>query len=240
MKNKFTRTELLLQKENMTILQNSKIVIVGIGGVGSYAVEALARCGIGHFVLIDYDVIDVTNINRQLHALNSTVGKPKVEVMQNRILDINENAKVEIYQTLYDENTKNELIPNDANYVIDAIDIVSKKVLLIKECVERELSIISSMGAGNKLNPTMFSIANLKNTQNCPLAKIMRKKLRKHGIQDLKVVYSPEKPQECKTTEMQKDSETRPIIGSISFVPSTVGMIIASEIIKDLIKNTTH
>ncbi len=235
MSNKFLRTELLLQKEGMSILKNSKIVIVGIGGVGSYVAEGLARCGISHFILIDYDVIDVTNINRQLHAMNSTVGQPKVKVMKKRILDINENATVEIFQELYDENFINKLIPSDADYVIDAIDIVSKKVILIKECIDRKLPLISSMGTGNKINPAMLQIENLKNTSICPLAKIMRKKLRKFEIEDVKVVYSPEEPAKIITNENQENSATRPIIGSVSFVPAVAGMIIASEVVKDLI-----
>jgi tRNA A37 threonylcarbamoyladenosine dehydratase len=243
----FSRTELIIGTENLEKLKGSKVAVFGIGGVGTFAVEALARSGIENFVLVDDDDVCLTNINRQIHALRSTVGKPKVELMKARILDINPKAKVDVYKMLYTAETAQKLLSDDYDYVVDAIDMISAKLDLIERCHQRNIPIISSMGAGNKLDPTRFEVTDIYNTSICPMAKVMRKELRKRGVEKLKVVYSQEeplKPQaiggDCKTDCIcsNKDrtcSARRQIPGSIAFVPSVVGLIIASVVVRDLI-----
>ena len=247
MLNEFSRTETLIGKIALNKLSNSKIAIFGIGGVGSFAVEALARSGIGKFVLIDHDIICITNINRQLHATHKTIGKPKVEIMKDRILEINENAEVIIYQDFYLPNNSDNLMSDNYDYIIDAIDTVTAKIDLIVQATKRNIPIISCMGAGNKLDPTKFEIDDIYNTSVCPLAKVMRKELKKHGITSLKVVYSKENPIKIiKNTEYNdnyileeesnlKNMRKHQVPGSISFVPSVAGLIIAGEVIKNLI-----
>ncbi|KNF08706.1 tRNA threonylcarbamoyladenosine dehydratase TcdA [Gottschalkia purinilytica] len=248
----FSRTEMLIGTEALTKLQNSRIGIFGIGGVGTFAVEALARSGVGQFVLVDDDDICLTNINRQIHATRKTVGKSKVEVMKERILDINPKSEVITFKELYNEETSDKLLAYDYNYIIDAIDMVSSKLDLIEKCKNRNIPIISAMGAGNKLNPTMLEVADIYETTICPLAKVMRRELRRRNIDSLKVVYSKEKPIKpkeldggCKTNCIcpNKDARTcverRQIPGSVSFVPSVSGLIIASEVIKDIIKDVS-
>lgn len=246
----FSRTELLIGTDGLEKLKNSKIAVFGIGGVGTFAVEALARSGVSKLVLVDHDDICLTNINRQIHALRSTVGKAKVEVMKERILDINPKAEVTVYRELYNSESAEKLIADDYDYVVDAIDMVTSKLDLIERCKKRGISIISCMGAGNKLDPTRLEVSDIYKTSICPLAKVMRKELRKRGIKDLKVIYSKEEPltpleiegNSCKTNCICTNKETaictarRQIPGSVSFVPSVAGLIIASQIVKDIIK----
>lgn len=231
MNNSFKRSELLLSSSGMEKLANSTVAVFGVGGVGSFAVEGLARTGIGRIVLIDYDIIDITNINRQVHATEKTVGKFKVEVMRNRILEINPKANVEIYKEKYNEESRERLLSDEYDYVVDAIDMVSSKIDLIVECKKRNINIISSMGAGNKLNPTMFKVSDIYNTKICPLAKVMRKELRKRDVKELKVVYSEEVPL---LVNLESHDLRKAIPGSVGFVPPVVGLIIASEVVKDI------
>ncbi len=246
----FSRTELLIGKENMDRLKNSKVAIFGIGGVGSYVVEGLVRSGIGKFVLIDDDHICLTNINRQLHATRKTVGKLKVDIMKQRILEINPNAEVTTYQEFYLPSSPEEIINEDYDYIVDAVDTITAKLDLIVKAKEKGIKIISSMGAGNKIHPTMFEVADIYETSVCRLARVMRRQLRKREISSLKVVYSKELPLKpigsedascavgciCPPGTTRKCTEKHLIPGSISFVPSVVGLIIAGEVVKDLIQ----
>lgn len=242
----FARTELLIGKEKIEKLQNSKVAIFGIGGVGSYVVEGLARAGIGNFILIDKDIVSVTNINRQIIATTKTIGKPKVEIAKERILEINPLAKVEIFQEFFGvENIKLFNKIKDVDYIVDAIDTISSKIELIVNAYNNNIPIISCMGTGNKLDPTKFEITDIYKTNVCPLAKAIRKRLKEIGIQKLKVLYSKEEPIKIEDNtkenmEMVKIKENElnnnKIIGSISFVPSVAGLIISGEVIKDIIK----
>jgi tRNA A37 threonylcarbamoyladenosine dehydratase len=225
MLHEFSRTELLIGKDNTEILKNSKVAIFGIGGVGTFVVEALVRSGVGKFVLIDNDTICITNLNRQIHATQDTIGKSKVEVMRERILSINPNAEVETFQEFYLPGSADKLVRSDYNYIVDAIDTVTGKIDLIISAKEKNIPIISSMGTGNKMDPTGFLVADIYSTSVCPLAKVIRKELRIRGVENLKVVYSKEEP----VIKSQ-------IPGSIAFMPSVAGLILASEVIKDLIK----
>ncbi|HHY82316.1 MAG TPA: tRNA threonylcarbamoyladenosine dehydratase [Clostridiales bacterium] len=240
----FSRAEMLIGYEALNKLKNSKVAIFGIGGVGSFAVEALARAGLGSFVLVDDDCVCLTNLNRQLHASMNTLGRPKVEVMKERILSINPDAEVTACQVFYTSETGQDLIRNDYDYVIDAIDTVSAKIDLAVRCSEMGIPIISSMGAGNKMDPTRFRVADIYSTSVDPLAKVMRRELRKRGIGRLKVVYSTEPPLTPQVTDLDLAKEStgtrgqvkrRAVPGSISFVPSVAGLIIAGEVIRDLI-----
>lgn len=244
-----SRTELLIGQEALDKLSESKVVVFGIGGVGSFTVEALARAGVGKLVLVDDDEVCLTNINRQIHATLKTVGKPKVQVMKERISEINPKCEVDIFQTFVKKENIDEIIGSDTDYVVDAIDTVSSKIELVVWCKEHNVPIISCMGTGNKLDPTQFKIADLYSTKICPLAKVMRYELKRRGIEALKVLYSeevPMKPREdqvvtCKngcvcTGGSKKCLMKRQIPGSISFVPPVAGMIIGGEVIKDLIK----
>ena len=239
---RFQRTKLLIGEENFLKLQAATVAIFGIGGVGSFTVEALARSGIGHLVLIDKDNVDITNINRQIHALTSTVGKSKVELLRERIFEINPAAKVDTVQKFYlpDEPVENFFICN-YDYVVDAIDTITAKISLVLECQRRGIKIISSMGAGNKLDPTAFRVADIAETSVCPLARIIRKECRKRGIEKLKVVYSTEDPIDCTLpaddpawAELPAGRNALP--GSVCFVPAAAGMVLAGEVIQDLIK----
>lgn len=231
MENWLEREELLIGANNIKKLKNSTVAVFGCGGVGSYAVEALARAGIGNFVLVDKDTVDVTNINRQLIADTTTVGKDKVEVEKERILKINPSAKVEIHKEFYCEEHSDELIKENYTYIVDAIDSVSSKLSLIEQAHDKGIKIISAMGMGNKLNPTMIEVVDISKTSVCPLAKVIRKKLKESGIYHTKVVYSKENP-----TRFDNSEENRKTTASISFVPSACGLVIASEIVKDIIK----
>lgn len=222
---RFQRLKILIGAENFSKLSASTVAVFGVGGVGSFAVEALARSGVGHLVLIDKDDIDETNINRQIHALSSTVDRSKVEVMRERILDINPAAQVDTIQKFFlpEESVENFFICR-YDYVIDAIDTLPAKIFLVEECARRGVKIISSMGAGNKLDATRFKVADIFQTSVDPVAKILRKQLKARGIKNLKVVYSDETPRPVKN-----------FIGSTAFVPSVAGLILAGEVVKDLI-----
>lgn len=228
---RFQRTKILIGEENFLKLQAATVAIFGIGGVGSFTVEALARSGIGHLVLIDKDNVDITNINRQIHALTSTVGKSKVELLRERIFEINPAAKVDTVQKFYlpDEPVENFFICN-YDYVVDAIDTITAKISLVLECQRRGIKIISSMGAGNKLDPTRFKVADIFQTTVDPVAKVMRKKLKEYGVKNLKVVYSEEIPRKIDTENL-----TGKVIGSVAFVPSVAGLILAAEVVNSLI-----
>ncbi len=232
MDNRFIRTELLLGKEGMEKLRRSTVAVFGIGGVGSFTCEALVRSGLGKIILIDYDIIDISNINRQIHATSKTVGLAKVEVMKERLLDINPELKVVTYKEKYNEETKEKLISTDYDYVVDAIDMVTSKIDLIATCKEKNIPIISSMGAGNKLNPTLLQVGDIYSTHTCPLAKVMRRELKKKNIKELKVVWSRENPMKV---NLERDEIRKAVPGSVAFVPSVAGLILASEVIKDLV-----
>mgnify|MGYP004495126579 FL=1 len=234
MLNQFSRTELLIGKDGLEKLKNSKIAVFGIGGVGSFVVEGLARSGIGNFVLIDNDTICLTNLNRQIHATTKTIGMYKVDAMKQRILDINPDANIENYKEFYLPESKIKILNKNIDYIVDAIDTVTTKVLLACQARDLEIPIISAMGTGNKLDPTRFEVTDIYKTSMCPLAKIMRKKLKENGVKKLKVVYSKEEPIKPYYDEIRKEEKVK--AGSISFVPSVVGMIIAGEVIKDILK----
>ena len=236
MANQFNRTELLLGKENMEKLKKARVLIFGIGGVGGYVVEALARSGIYHFTLVDNDVISETNINRQIIATLDNVGEDKVEAMKKRILSINKEAEVEIRKCFYLPETANEFDFSKYDYVVDCVDTVSAKLSIIVEAKKNNVPVISAMGAGNKLNPAMLEVADISKTSVDPLAKVIRTELRKRGINHLKVVYSKEQPIKIDDPNVElKEKSQRPVPGSNAFVPSAMGLIMASEIIKDLI-----
>ncbi len=232
MNNIFNRTEMLIGKAGLAKLKNCHIIIVGIGGVGSYVAEALARSGIGQLTLIDNDVIAESNINRQLHATTKTIGKAKVDVMKARLQAINPNLVVNAIQALYNADSAAQLIEMSCDYVVDAIDMVSAKLHLIDYCQKNQLAIISSMGTANKLDPTKITLGDIYQTTTDPLARIMRRELRKLGIAALKVVYSSEAPIKTNSNEQNK---RRPTVGSVAFVPSVAGLIIAAEVVKDLL-----
>lgn len=227
--NQFSRTELLIGKEAIEKLHNAKVAVFGIGGVGSFVVEGLARAGIGHLVIVDYDKYDITNINRQLGALHSTIGKYKVDVMKERILDINPNATVEAYRPDEIEGGETSIVDSTITYVVDAIDTMTNKIKLIEKAKAEKVKIITATGAGNKLDPIKFEVTDIYKTSVCPVCKILRKELRKRNIKDLKVVYSKEIPQ-------KPDTNGEKTLGSISFVPSVAGLIVAGEVVKDIIK----
>lgn len=238
MLNEFSRTELLLGGQAIEKLQKSHVAIFGIGGVGGYVAEALARSGVGQLDLIDNDTVSLTNINRQIIALHSSIGRPKVDVMKERILDINPKAEVKTFQCFYLPETKGLFDFSKYDYVVDAVDTVTAKIQLLVQAKESKTKIISSMGAGNKLDPTMFEVADISQTSVCPLARVMRQECKKRGIKDVKVVYSKEKPVEAQTPkdlEIElKGNGAAP--GSCAFVPSVAGLIIAGEVIRDLCK----
>ena len=227
---------MLLGQEAMKILSDSSVAIFGVGGVGSYCVEALARSGVGKITLVDSDVVSTTNINRQLVATTSTVGMFKVDVAKMHILDVNPKCIVETHNCFYTSDNDGGIDLSEFDYIIDAIDTVKSKVYLIEQAYEKNVPIISSMGAGNKIDPTKFKVTDISKTEMCPLAKVMRRELRLKGIKNLKVVFSTEQPFLPKGTTTEK-SETKPQIpGSVSFVPSVAGLIAAGEVVKDLIK----
>lgn len=225
MDNQFSRTEILLGKDNIDKLNKKKVAIFGIGGVGSYALEALTRAGIGTLIIVDKDIVDVTNINRQLIADHTTIGMDKVEVAKERIAKINPNCKVIAYKEFFGPETKG-ILTDDIDYIVDAVDNVTAKIELVVRANKMGIPIISSMGTGFKLDPTKFEVSDIYKTEVCPLAKVMRRELKKRDIKHLKVVYSKEEPVDC----------SREVTGSVPFVPSVAGLIIAGEVIKDLIK----
>lgn len=236
----FSRTALLVGQEGIQRLQQSSVIVFGVGGVGGYVVEALARSGVGRIDLVDNDEVALTNLNRQIIATHSTIGRPKVEVAKERILDINPNAIVNTFETFYLPENADTFDLAQYDYVVDAIDTVSGKIGLIVQAKQVGTPIISSMGAGNKMDPTAFKVADIYKTNVCPLAKVMRRELKKRGIDHCKVVYSEEMPlkpivdieEDC--IEEVPNSKRRQLPGSNAFVPSVVGLIIAGEVIKDL------
>ena len=231
--NEFCRTELLIGEDGIEKLHNSKVIVFGIGGVGSFVVEALTRAGVGNLILVDNDTVCISNLNRQIHATQATVGNVKVEAMKARILSINPNCNVEAKQEFITADNIQEIIPEDIDYVVDAIDTVTSKLALAEYCYKNDIKLIASMGTGNKMDPTQFRVTDVFKTKVCPLAKVMRTELRKRGVKKLKVVYSeeiPMVPNKGKSVPSQK----RQTPGSISFVPPVAGMIIGGEVIKDL------
>ena len=228
----FSRTEMLFGKENIEKLKNKKVIVFGIGGVGGYVCEALARTGIGKIDLVDNDTVSESNINRQIIALHSTVGKYKTEVMRERMLDINPSIEVNIFNTFYTPEASNQFDFSNYDYVVDAIDTVSGKIELVLQAQNAGVKIISSMGAGNKIDPCAFKVADIYKTSVCPLARVMRTELKKRGVKKLKVVYSDEIPSNQVNKEEVKG---RYVPASCAFIPSVAGLIIASEVIKDLI-----
>ncbi len=243
----FSRTEMLIGTEALEKLKKSTVAVFGVGGVGSYTVEALARSGVGKLVLVDYDEVCLTNINRQLHATYETIGKSKVELMKERVKSINPDCEVVAFKAFYTPETAEEQVLPDYDYVVDAIDMVSSKLHLIERCQMLDIPIICAMGAANKMDPTALRVTDIYKTSMCPLAKVMRSELRKRGVKKLKVVYSTEQPLKPLSLEggcpetchcENKDTakiEKRQTPGSISFVPSVAGLILAGEVIKDLI-----
>lgn len=230
MENWLNRTENLIGKGALEKLATSTIIVFGCGGVGSYVIESLVRSGVGNIIVVDKDVVDITNINRQLIADTTTIGQAKVSVVKDRALKINPSLFITTYQEFVDSSNLNTFIPNNCNYIIDAIDTVKSKIELVEYAHKNHIPIISSMGTGNKLNPTLFEVSDISKTSVCPLAKVIRKELRKRNIQHLKVVYSKEEPHQFNCDESLSRTPA-----SISFVPSTCGLIIAGEVIKDLI-----
>ena len=234
---RFSRTALLIGKDGVEKLNKSKIIVFGVGGVGGFAVEALARSGIGQIDVVDNDTVSFSNLNRQIIATVDTVGKNKVEVIKDRILSINPNAVVNTHNLFYSPETAKSFDFTKYDYIIDAIDSVTGKIELCVQAEKAGVPIISSMGAGNKLDPTAFEVSDIYKTSVCPLAKVMRRELKARGIKKLKVVYSKEEPIKITDTQgIEIPEGKRQIPGSIAFVPSVVGLIIAGEVIKDLIK----
>ena len=230
------RTEMLIGKAAVQKLEKAKVAVFGIGGVGSFVVEGLTRAGVGNLVLIDPDDISITNLNRQIHATHSTIGKSKVEVMKQRVLDINPNANIEIYKGNEFEDGEENIINSSFSYIVDAVDTVTTKIKLIEKAKKENVPIISCMGTGNKLDSSKFEIADIYKTTVCPLAKVMRKELRKRNIQDLKVLYSKEEPIKVDTNIEESNLDRKKSVpGSISFVPSVAGLMIAGEVIKDIL-----
>lgn len=235
MLNQFSRTELLIGEEGVRRLQAARVAIFGIGGVGGYVVEALARSGVGAFDLIDNDVVSLTNINRQIIAVHDTIGRYKTEVMRERILSINPWARVEVHNCFYLPETAGEFDFCQYTYVVDAVDTVTAKIEIIMQAKEKGVPVISSMGAGNKLDAAAFRVADIYETSVCPLAKVMRRELKKRGVKDLKVVFSTEQPITPGASEEVTTKRVTP--GSIAFVPSVAGLILAGEVVKDIVLN---
>ncbi len=233
MKEEFSRTAMLIGESGINKLKSSKVIVFGVGGVGSFAVEALARCGLKRLDVVDADTVSITNINRQLIALNSTVGRKKVDVAKERILDISPDTEVNSFDFFYSEDTKAYVELAQYDYIVDAIDSMESKILLVKEAYTKHIPIISALSTGNKLDVTKFSVSDIYSTSVCPIAKIMRKRLREENIDRLKVVYSTETPIVADQSFVS-DSGKR-TVGSISFVPSTVGLMLASAVIHDLL-----
>lgn len=231
--NELSRTELLVGEEGISKLNNSKVIVFGVGGVGSFVVESLTRAGIGNLVLVDNDTVCISNLNRQIHATQATIGRVKVDVMKERVVSINPNCNVETKQIFVTPENISEIITNDIDYVVDAIDTITSKLALAEYCYKNGINIISSMGTGNKIDPSQFKVSDVYKTKVCPLAKVMRYELRKRGVKKLKVVYSEEMPM---TPDKGRavPSQKRQTPGSISFVPPVAGMIIGGEVIKDL------
>lgn len=234
MNEKDVRTAMLIGESGVQKLKSSSVLLFGVGGVGSYAVEALARAGVGRIGLCDNDTVSVSNINRQLVALQSTVGSLKVDVMRERIADIDPEISVVTYPCFFSTETADDFCFEDYDYVIDAIDTVTSKLLIIKTAKDKNIPVISCMGTGNKLDPTALTVTDIKKTSSCPLARVMRRELKNLGIDSLKVVFSTEQP--IKPLFQPEDESKRSVPGSVSFVPSAAGLIAAGEVIKELVK----
>ena len=233
MENKFTaRTALILGEDGIEKLKNSHVLVIGVGGVGSFCVEALVRSGVGNITIVDYAEVEVMDINRQLPGLTSTLGKDKVEVVKERLLDINNELNINAIKATFNKDTSSEIFNSKYDYVVDAIDMVSSKIHLVEECIKRDIPIISSMGMGNKLDPTKIEVSDISKTHTCPLAKVVRKELRDRDIEHLKVVFSTEHPLEVK----EKVSNGHRILpGSIAFMSPVGGLVLASEVVKDIL-----
>lgn len=231
--NIYTRTELLIGREKLEILKKSKVIVFGIGGVGSFTVEALARCGVGKISMVDFDTIDITNVNRQIHAFKENVGLYKVDEMKKRVNSINEDIVVDTFKEKLEKENISKFNLEQYDYIVDAIDTITSKIFLAKYAFEKNIKIISAMGAGNKMDPTRLKVSDINKTTTCPLARVLRRELKKVGVKKLKVVYSDEKSvgEKIENEQRRKSSPS-----SISFMPSVMGLIIASEIVKDLIK----
>lgn len=227
------RTGLIIGQDGLDKLKNSNVIVFGVGGVGSFACEAIVRAGVGNITIVDFDDVDITNINRQIPALHSTVGKFKVDVMKERLLDINPDLNIKTVKKVYNAETSDEILIEDYDYVVDAIDMVTSKIKLIEVCNEKGFKIVSSMGMGNKLDPTKIVVTDIYKTHTCPLAKVLRRELKNRRIKKLKVVYSTEQSIELKEKIMNGRKVTP---GSVSFVPSVGGLIIASVVIRDLLE----
>ena len=249
MLNQFSRTQLLLGEEAMKTLSEKKVAIFGIGGVGGYVCESLVRTGIGHFDIVDDDKVCLTNLNRQIIATRSTVGKDKVEVMKERMLDINPKADITVHKCFFLPENADQFPFEEYDYVVDAVDTVTAKIEIIMRCKEKGVPVISCMGAGNKLDPSRFRVADIYKTTMCPIAKVMRREMKKRGVKNLKVVFSDEKPVtpiedmsiSCRTNCIctpgaeRKCTDRRAIPGSTAFAPAVAGLILASEVVKDLV-----
>lgn len=231
--NIYTRTELLIGREKLEILKKSKVIVFGIGGVGSFTVEALARCGVGKISMVDFDTIDITNVNRQIHAFRENVGLYKVDEMKKRVNSINKDIIVDTFKEKLEKENISKFNLEQYDYIVDAIDTITSKIFLAKYAFEKNIKIISAMGAGNKMDPTRLKVSDINKTTTCPLARVLRRELKKVGVKKLKVVYSDEKSvgEKIENEQRRKSSPS-----SISFMPSVMGLIIASEIVKDLIK----
>lgn len=242
-----SRTELIIGEEGIRKLANSKVIVFGVGGVGSFALEAIARAGVGEIHIVDDDVVSLTNLNRQLVATTKTIGLPKIEVMKERILEINPDAKVKLFRVFYNEESQDLIDLSIYDYIVDAIDSVTAKLLLVKNANKVNVPIISSMGTGNKMDPSKFQVSDIYKTSVCPLARVMRNELKKLKIKRLKVVYSTEKPAKParsielsmppKSNGFRTMNQKRQVPGSISFVPPVSGFILASQVVQDLLKN---
>lgn len=238
MEHRFSRTEMLIGREGLKTLGLSKVAVFGLGGVGSYTVEALARAGIGNFILVDFDTVSVSNINRQLHAMEDTLGMAKVDLMSGRIKRINPSAEVVTFREKYAGEGGDRFFTLRPDYVVDAIDDLEGKVELIKYCLREGIPVVSSMGAGNKMDPAQFKVDDISRTSTCPLARAVRRRLRQEGFKSgLKVVFSTEQP--CRVEEAG-DSHQKTVPGSISFVPPAAGLILAGVVVRDLLSGCRH
>ena len=235
MVNEFSRTELLLGVEGIAMLKNAKVMVFGVGGVGSHCIDALARCGVGNLVLIDNDTVSMTNINRQSIAYHSTIGRYKTEVMKQRIADICPETKVVTYERFIGRDNLDDILAEKPDYIIDAIDTVTAKLALVEKAAEYGIPLISSMGTGNKLHAELFEITDISKTSVCPLCKVMRKELKNRGIKKLKVLYSKEQPVDVSGKSTGEDTGMRRCIpGSISFVPPVAGLLLAGYVVREL------
>lgn len=233
--NQFARTEILFGTEAMARLAQARVAIFGVGGVGGYVAEALVRSGVGSFDLIDNDEVSLTNLNRQIIATHDTIGRPKVEVMRERMLSINPKADIAVHQCFFLPENQDEFDFSRYDYVVDAVDTVAAKIAIVLKAQAAQVPVMSSMGAGNKVNPASFEVADIYQTSVCPLARVMRQAMKKHGVKHLKVVYSKELPLAPAASSESKGTLGRPVPGSTAFTPSVAGLIIASEVVKDLI-----